>query len=87
MNTLPILDGGFRPSRVVVDNEGTGVPASTAYSEFGVVPHVIFMRNDGWSLGAPIEFEAVAYEMWDDAWTHFAYLDTGKWLPIDQYVK
>lgn len=82
---LPILDGGFRPTRVIVDSDGMGVPSSRAFTEYKVAPDVIFIREDNWSLGAPSEFESVAFKMWEDYWTHFAYIKTGRWLPITEY--
>lgn len=31
-------------------------------------PDVIFIRKDGWSLGAPKAFIAEAEKLWDDSW-------------------
>lgn len=58
------------PSRVVINSEGDSVPPKKAKSR-GVVPDVIFIRDDGWSLGAPPQFAAVAKSLWDDKWAGF----------------
>lgn len=87
MATLPIIDGGFRPTRVIVDAEGLGTTPTIAWHDYRIAPHIIFIREDNWSLGAPAEFEHVAYSMWKDSWTHFTYIDQpgGKWIPIAEY--
>ena len=56
------------PTRVVIDEFGTTVDSDRARTEFGIVPVVIFLRNDDWSLGAPKHLEAVAKKMWKKDW-------------------
>ena len=34
-------------------------------------PYVMFVRGDGWILGAARKFENVAYRMWQDEWVGF----------------
>jgi hypothetical protein len=36
-----------------------------------IAPHVFFIRNDGWILGASARFEEVAYGMWKDEWVGY----------------
>lgn len=36
-----------------------------------IAPHIFFVRDDGWILGASPTFEEVAYEMWKDEWVGF----------------
>jgi len=56
------------PTRVVVSSSGEAVPPARARQEFGATPAIIFIRKDGWSLGAPKALAAVAEGMWADEW-------------------
>jgi len=58
------------PSRVYARcGCGCGELVGRSPSEQGCpAPDVIFIRNDGWSLGAPTEFIAEAEQMWKDSW-------------------
>jgi len=52
------------PKRIIVDKEGTAVPPHQ--SDRGV--DVVFIRVDGWSLGADSELAAVAASLWEGSW-------------------
>ena len=56
--------------RVVVSVEGEACPEAGA-RDLGFVPVVVFIRSDGWTLGAPARFVDVAYGMWADEWVSF----------------
>lgn len=72
--------------RVVISKEGKAVSPTTAREEFGLTPTIVFIRNDGWRLGAPQEFEQDAYNLWKDTWTH--YQRRGALMrPISEYEK
>lgn len=73
------------PDRVIVDRGGYGVPSNIAEKRYKVIPDIIFKRNDGWTLGAPKEFEDVAYRMWRDEWTHFVRRPNSEWKGIGEY--
>jgi hypothetical protein len=75
-----------KPARVIINQDGEAVSADRAESR-GVVPDIIFKREDGWTLGTPKEFENVAYEMWADSWTHFALATDTDWTPISKYPR
>jgi hypothetical protein len=64
--------GMYGPSRVVINSEGEAVSTSRARKILkcgGAVPFdVVFVRDDGWSVGAMSEFEDVARKMWEDCW-------------------
>lgn len=62
------------PDRVLIGADGTAVPPRRAREEYGIVPDVVFVRNDGWSLGAPIELRVAAYGLWEDEWITVIYL-------------
>lgn len=55
------------PSRVLIDGEGTVLSPSAA-KRLGVVPHIIFIRGDGWTLGAPEHLAKAAEALWSDEW-------------------
>lgn len=75
----PVKYEGF--DRVIVDREGVAVPHHRA-EQMGFTPTVGFLREDGWSLGAPAQFEMVAYRMWPDEWTHRIDLPASEWRKI-----
>ena len=62
------------PDRVLIGADGTAVPPRRAREEYDIVPDVVFVRNDGWSLGAPIEMRFVAHELWKEGWITVIYL-------------
>jgi len=66
--TAKVLESG--PARVVINADGEAVSAMRAKS-MGIVPDVILIRRDGWSLGAPPQFAAVAESLWKDEWVGF----------------
>ena len=55
------------PSRVLISPD-EGVASKPARVEHGITPDVIFIRHDGWSLGAPSHLEADARKMWEGYW-------------------
>jgi hypothetical protein len=55
------------PTRVVINTEGEAVPPERA-EETGIIWDVIYIRNDGWSLGASKELSTVAYNLWPKEW-------------------
>lgn len=59
------------PTRVVVNEGGTAVPPNVAAELYQVKPDVIFIREDGWSFGAPHHLEEVAVKMWEGDWVAF----------------
>lgn len=61
-----ILQSG--PSRVVINADGEAHNPQFAMHHFKIGVEVIFIRNDGWSLGAPKRFEDVAFLTWWDHW-------------------
>ena len=54
--------------RVVVDMSGTAVRPDTAFIGYGIITEVMFIRDDGWVLGAPFEYESAAESLWRDHW-------------------
>ena len=58
------------PTRVVINADGESTPPKRAKT-MGIVSDVILIRRDGWSLGAPPQFAAVAESLWKDDWCGF----------------
>jgi hypothetical protein len=56
------------PNRVIVDREGYAVPPWRALRDYGYTPDVVFIRADGWTLGAPQRYEKTAEALWADEW-------------------
>lgn len=69
----------MNPDRIVINFEGESVHPNRT----DIQPDVIFIRSDGWSLGAPREFEKVACDMWYDEWAFFV-IDEEKY-PFSEY--
>lgn len=61
-----ILLGG--PERVVVGPGGTAVSSQRAAKGFNVKWDVVFIRDDGWTLGASHELAGVAQKMYSGKW-------------------
>lgn len=67
---IPDFPEWLRLLPVVVDKEGYTEKYHRAV-ELGIVPDVVFIRNDKWCLAATNEFAQVAYELWKDEWIGF----------------
>ena len=68
----------------VVNYDGYAVPEKIAKEQYKIIPFIIFKRSDGWTLGAPVEFEDVAHGMWKDEWTHFKFVVDDVWRDINE---
>lgn len=55
------------PSRVVIDGNATATSPKRALQK-GISYDVVFIRNDGWTLGAPDTLARCAYLTWPDQW-------------------
>lgn len=73
------------PDRVVINRQGLAVPAADAAFS-GILPDVVFVRNDGWSLGAPDEFEGAARRQWLNFWKARFDMHTGEVVRLDEPV-
>lgn len=68
------------PQRVVIDEHGTAVPPRR-----GGRPLVVFIRDDGWLLGALSGLEQVAYDMWSKEWVGFVSAPSLVIQPMEEY--
>jgi len=57
----------LRPDRILISLEGDAVPPERAV-EHGIPWDVIFIRNDGWSLGASNGLAMAAEALWPEEW-------------------
>lgn len=73
-------------ARVVVNLEGDALSMDLA-NRSGIVPDILFFRDDGWILGAPAVFERVAWNLWKNDWTHFMRNPVLKWVDISEYLE
>ena len=55
------------PSRVIVNQHGEGWIPRRA-KEIGIIPTIILIRNDGWSLGTNCDLFHVGFKLWSDSW-------------------
>ena len=70
------------PIRVVVDREAYGVSPQRALGQ-GIVADVIFVRDDGWTLGAPTDLIDVALATWPEEWAAVINVQTKQWRHFD----
>jgi hypothetical protein len=60
------------PIRVLCAADGHATDARQAERLYGVRWEIVFLRGDGWSLGAPRgPLAAVAERLWAEHWTHW----------------
>jgi len=74
------------PDRVVINEYGDAVPSQRAREAHNITPIIIFIRHDGWSLGAPDPYERIAYELWKDEWSHVL-LQSGDCMTIEDFLQ
>jgi len=73
------------PNRVVVDDQGMAVGWARAIKQYDVMSDVIFIRDDGWMLGAPKDLEHTAEALWHDRWVAVCEPPTGPPVPYEQW--
>lgn len=52
------------PARIVTQSGGTAAPPDPLF----YLPSVVFIRDDGWSLAAPLGLEQTAHDIWANRW-------------------
>lgn len=65
----------LKPSRVVINRHGEATSYREAKAK-GLTPAIIFVRDDGWSLGAPTGLMDTAEALWKDRWVTVIWHDT-----------
>lgn len=70
MNMAGVLEAIRKhgPARVVINHHGEAASYRAAMTVHHMLPLTIFVRGDGWTLGAPAGLEMVAYNTWAGDW-------------------
>jgi hypothetical protein len=74
----------FGVTRVMI-SESEAVPPIKARKHYGIEPTVIFIRNDGWTLGAPDDLIMPAYNTWPEDWRFFIKRPSTRLQPISEF--
>lgn len=61
-------------------------PYTRARSQGHPVPAVVFVRDDGWTLGASTELSGAAFATWPDKWVGFVMTPGFTYHPIAEYT-
>lgn len=56
------------PTRVLVNEDGIAVKPRRAREVYDITPDIVFIRDDGWSLGAPKHLADIAEAIWENEW-------------------
>jgi len=69
------------PTRVVINENGEATTPEAALRDHDLRPDIIYVRDDGWSLGTPAQFDTVASRMWEKEWVGVMWRDKpgGEW--------
>lgn len=74
------------PRRVLVEGDFAESPRR-AREIYGIAPDIVFIRNDGWSLGAPDRLAIRAERLWDGHWIGVLIRPDTKPITMDEYEK
>ncbi len=70
----------IEPRRVLINCDGEALSPRRAEREHGIVSDCVFVRNDGWTLGAPASLKDVARNLWAGDWREvWTRESNGKW--------
>ena len=72
------------PHRVLIDTD-TATTSHEAQEDHNIWPEVIFLRRDGWMLGAPSHLEPNAVSLWRESWVAFIRRGDTEFTPISEY--
>lgn len=78
---------GQWPRRTLLSEDGDAASPQKAYRLQGRFPDFIFIRDDGWSLGAIEEFRDAAHELWKDQWIAVIVAPGKKAIPYPLYLE
>lgn len=70
-----------RIDRVVITTEDGQIAEAVNFKracQYGVFPDLVFVRNDGWSLGCVLADEQATFDLWAGDWKYKVNLKTGE---------
>jgi hypothetical protein len=73
------------PRRVLIDKEGKTTTPERANRLQNKLPDVIFIRSDGWTLGAISELAAEAEDLWKNEWIAVMISPIDRPISYEQY--
>lgn len=73
-----------RLDRVMI-SEHEAISPVRASRDHGIRPSIIFVRKDGWSLGAHSTFTLAAYKIWENDWEYWCKPPNMRLRPISTY--
>ncbi len=74
------------PSRVVINHDGEALSPRRARELHSITPDIVFIRHDGWTLGAPYYLARAAYLLWRDQWFGVFVLPNDEPMPIADWL-
>lgn len=74
------------PNRIVIGADGEAWNPRTAKAVYRITPQILFIRNDGWVLAAPLQYEHVAFNLWEGQWQKFQRENDPEPRPISDYI-
>lgn len=74
------------PARVIIDEEMQAHSAIRALRS-GVVYEWVFVRDDGWTLGASDKFADGAAYLWRESWIGVLHVLDDRVIPFDQWQR
>jgi hypothetical protein len=80
-----ILEEG--PMRVVYDKHGGASTPKRVFEKYGYTPRVIFLRDDYWSLGAPVDLVRTAFSLWPDDWVGVIVVGVRKAISPQEWIE
>jgi hypothetical protein len=66
-------------------DEHESTSSQRARDDHRINPDIVFVRDDGWTLGAPDYLENVAFELWEEDWWFFVRKPSRVLQSIDNY--
>lgn len=74
------------PERVMITQEGEATSPIRAALSHQIYATVAFVRSDGWILGAPPQYEHLAYQLWEHSWVGWARSPSYEFFPMAEYT-
>lgn len=73
------------PERIVINSDGEALSPERALTHHGQRWEIVFIRREGWTLGASLAFERVAHRTWPESWIGWFRRDDVRVHPMSEY--